>query len=327
MWLIQKVDQEILLAYHEKEDLLYFCSEKKMLDWLLDRTMIDHTIIFEPKPNQHFKWNLSKSEDVKNFDVKAFAPYKSPVYNNSGGYNNNVSRLPAPYVDSAGIPTLSSIGLHSGQRILCEKYEIVNVNHNANRCTVKGMCTNYNFEVIAYNVTNTFIKDLDLFAANVSSVNQRLSSAGWATVTLTAVTIPTDEEIAEYKKGIKEAAEGGASKKLCDKGCDEICPECRKDVEGGVSSEKKPGSSQDRCESEMAQKLAETNATPYVQGPRGILIQQSEYDDLTKHGCANCSADLLSPSEVCWTYMEDPLCERCNGLVGSMWANFGDVMQ
>ena len=316
----------LTMAYHEKEDMLYFCSEKKMLDWLLDRCGINHTAMFDPKPNQHFKWVINNNE-VKNFDVKKFEPYKSPVYsggNNWNGNQSNVSNIRPPYNDDV-IPTLDSLGLTSGQKVIFEKYEVCSVNVNANRCTIKGMSVDFNFETIAYNVTETYVREGDLFTANVSSINQRLSSAGWACVTLTAVGVASDEEVKKWK----ESFSGGAAKKSCTKGCDEICPECRKDVEkGGVGSEKKQVH-----ETPMAQLLAETaddyyaDATAYVQGPNGILIQQKEYDELTKHGCSNCSADLLSPSETHWTYNEDPLCRGCDAVIGSILENYSGRVQ
>lgn len=48
-------------------------------------------------------------------------------------------------------------------------------------------------------------------------------------------------------------------------------------------------------------------------GPRSVLISQSKFDELTKHGCVVCSCNIIDEEDslVHWDFQENPYCEDC----------------
>ena len=54
-------------------------------------------------------------------------------------------------------------------------------------------------------------------------------------------------------------------------------------------------------------------------GPGGKAINEQSWNEMTKHGCAWCSANFYINSDVNW-YHESPLCDKCHDMIG----NYGD---
>ena len=92
-------DRELYFAYAGK--VLYWASEKKMLEWILDRNNIDitKTVMLDLPVGEH--WYFQMGIDSK-FTVEKFTPYEPPVFRN---YNRKT-------------PTLGDIGLCFGNKIV-----------------------------------------------------------------------------------------------------------------------------------------------------------------------------------------------------------------
>lgn len=47
-------------------------------------------------------------------------------------------------------------------------------------------------------------------------------------------------------------------------------------------------------------------------GPKGNMVEQAEWDELTKHGCAQCQDNLIESGDVAfWTHSNQPICINC----------------
>ena len=60
----------------------------------------------------------------------------------------------------------------------------------------------------------------------------------------------------------------------------------------------------------------ETDLVDTVEGPHGKYVEEAEFNDLTKYGCAHCGANLSWENwdEVVWMDDGQPLCMVCNDL-------------
>ena len=56
----------------------------------------------------------------------------------------------------------------------------------------------------------------------------------------------------------------------------------------------------------------------YVKGPGNIYIAPEKFEELTKHGCANCTTPLDShdAEKITWVYSDEPVCPDCALLLG-----------
>lgn len=53
--------------------------------------------------------------------------------------------------------------------------------------------------------------------------------------------------------------------------------------------------------------------TEWVDGPSGVAIPVDEFEELTKHGCAQCSGNITIEDDetMSWTVNNDPICPSC----------------
>lgn len=59
------------------------------------------------------------------------------------------------------------------------------------------------------------------------------------------------------------------------------------------------------------QKEDQTNKVKSFRGPNGKILNHKEWDEATKHGCANCTANIDSDIDLSWTPNGDPVCSEC----------------
>ena len=268
-------------AFVEKEQVLLGASEGRMLQWLAERNDLKIGKIFTPADHTHYKWLLDE-KDVRNYYYTEYTPKPVTSYPSYGNYYNNYNR---DYEDrtqaarEARFAELEKLGFKRGQRVEFESYDFTAYSGSPSHGNIKGIDCTYAFDVECYNIRKDLYEGAEKLSGTIRFVKDTPSFPQWMTVVLDEVK-PVGEET-EVKKPQALVIVGEKS-----------------------------------TESEVAKMMQrEHEEERFVPGPGGVLIPLRENREKTRRGCSNCTGDFHDPSEVVWTFMEDPLCSECAELL------------
>lgn len=321
---------------------MVFASEEGMLEWLCERTDIKLEKVETPLPNHLYSWSDGATSPTDYTSVK-FDPYVSAYAKNGTVYtypnyktytkpaSTQVTTQTQPYTTSREQVLKNKLGLSYGDEVQFVIVEAIHRTGDKRTVNLEGFSDEWDFEVIAYNVSNPPDFTADrwtncLCSGKISGVSHADGYPEWITLIVTDVQLleedyddskqpeSTDEgtpvetnkqtavmEGEAEESGVWEEArhDGSIASEYCTKGCSEICVDCLDKAMDPIANPIQP--------------MVEAFNPPR-------MITLAEWDKLTSKGCADCTRALDRPESTYWTYNGECLCPACHyGWVG--WEN------
>ena len=367
------------IAFHTASDLMVFCSEKGMLEWLCGRAGTDIKIgdVFQPAEDTLYSWDISKAgATVKSYTEEKFTGIDDwEDYNNYGDACNigaaNITRgYDRPANHSAGAnysrgtsaqehqvkatserkkreESLEKFGVEIGDTVEFVAYDVSAVNPVSNMVRVEGLDVAGAFEVVCHIhwTAEAAIMYGKLEGARckaiINTVVKTPQYETWPIISVTAIRVEEEnfwKEGKDYAKSpvtnatvinlpdtSKEVVAKAADKsdyvppsKFCTCSaetrvkCISICNCCEgQEIEETAREAECGGYVQQDSESLPANGYSGMAPDTLVPCGYGIRRTLSHWEEETKHGCSNCTTDLLDPNTTYWTRNNDPLCYDC----------------
>lgn len=308
-------NEERPLAITRNNNTIYWSSERGMLDWLMTRNKLTTA----NQSTEELPTYTLRGYDATTFELLVDRKYTSKVPDNGWWYGNSYrgggsyggrssynggETLSGKYLEEAG---------WSGEYpVLVDSCEPSPTSGNsAERVNITGWVIkdNFKYPTTLFWVKSEAAEELrgKVLKAEVNSITYDDYTSEISKVTLKYTANTIVDCIVKKKRG----------KKLerFTKYVDSLTFEHGKVLEDEERRSNKPrlklvhdGKKSESCHQDR------TAGELLVPGPDGTFISVQEFDELVKHGCANCSVDLTADDahDIVWTHFSaQPICPDC----------------
>lgn len=305
-----------------------YASEKLMLEWLCDRNQYILADVIEPKPGE--LWTIDRTTfELNKREVKLHSPKKSlpALRGTTNGKRNTIGQGSDAHGTSGKkrrtiAEALEELGYPMGSEIIFTFNHFRKPRNTSKHGKLTGIsvCDN-KVKVEAFGVDEALIKGLSTQTVKSDVINIHLDVNGDEIIGVKPQLLEvSDKEVDEFKEKKHKvsadttvpAIEGGMGKST----------ETKKEKKG-----KKDSRTLQQLLKEDVPPFNEEELGPFESGPTEVSdydiflpgpnkrkVTAAVWKELTKHGCASCTAPLETrfAEFVEWTYNGEPLCPDCS---------------
>lgn len=325
--MVRNSQRPMHLCQAKHHDALYFMSEAEMLHLLMKRNKIDHNGIYSLDIGTWLKWKVGEMEPTEKKVPLGQIRRTTPVGKSNSGTTRNTGTTGRFRCDKVAQPQ----GQRRGKALISGEFKDIPDNHSsAIEALGLNSCQDYPFNPMI-NKPHTHgqrtiegtVGFNDEHLAIIYGVSEDLASRSFTrewTVQCCGVGIRLDANGSKYpvvicRLRIASTTAAIANKRLAMKQEEKVKKQYNvptltaKDVIQGLT------------EADLLEGAGQSDADEdyEIPGANGRYLTKSEYKELTKHGCAQCSSDLdvWDAPDIFWVGENDdrPLCFVC----GKMW--------
>jgi len=316
--------REFSMAVSEDGKSLYWASELKMLEWLLDRNNIETTEAFLTEENLHISFDLSEAEfkpttETVEKEVQAVT-YSRNTANSTGGtktkkdQSERIGEKEARRKAVEAGVNIPKIGDRvEGYFWGVEKYKQGTLGSMQGVGSEPDLYCNMEIHGIPSNSFAEGYYSFDVIAVQYVPADDDFIIRGRNP----SLEIRFDNNNEKMEK-VQDVVEGTVTKKPSTITAKPLAVTHEKSTKSGVLVEKKAdeGTPEAAVDGLLSRGFVDTNPSgedyPFV-GPSGLLCNEKVFNELTKHGCSNCCRDLDTSEheEITWLDTQTPVCLEC----------------